>query len=102
LKPTTEVTAGVPSFLHQLAATNDSSRLTFARWLMDKRSPTTARVLVNRLWQEYFGTGLVETAEDFGMQSSAPSHPELLDWLATEFMDSGWSIKHMHRLIVES
>jgi mono/diheme cytochrome c family protein len=79
-----------------------SSRLLFAKWLVDKQSPTTARVLVNRLWQAYFGTGIVATPEDFGMQSEAPSHPELLDWLACEFMDHGWSMKHMHRLIVTS
>jgi len=74
----------------------------FAKWLVDKRSPTTARVLINRLWQAYFGTGIVATPEDFGMQSEAPSHPELLDWLACEFMDHGWSLKHMHGLIVTS
>jgi hypothetical protein len=79
-----------------------SSRLTFAKWLADRRSPTTARALVNRVWQAYFGTGLVATSEDLGMQCEAPSHPELLDWLAVEFMDRGWSLKHLHRLIVNS
>ncbi len=102
LKPAGEVTAGVPSYLHPLPANADRSRLTFARWLVDRKSPTTARVFVNRMWQEYFGTGIVNTPEDFGMQSETPSHPELLDWLACEFMDSDWSIKHMHRLIVNS
>jgi hypothetical protein len=80
----------------------DGSRLTFARWIADKRSPTTARVIVNRVWQGYFGTGLLTTPEDFGTQSEPPSHPELLDWLATEFMDHGWSFKWLHRVIVSS
>jgi mono/diheme cytochrome c family protein len=102
LKPGKEVGAGVPAFLHQLPEGADGSRLTFAKWLVDKKSPTTARVFVNRIWQSYFGTGIVETPEDFGLQSPAPSHPELLDWLACEFMDRGWSIKAMHRLIVSS
>ena len=78
------------------------TRLTFARWLADNRSPTTARVFMNRVWQEYFGTGLVSTPEDFGMRAEAPSHPELLDWLACEFMDRGWSLKTMQRMIVTS
>ena len=89
LKPTGSVKPGVPAFLHALAAGADTSRLTFAKWLTDRRSPTTARVFVNRVWQAYFGTGLVETAEDFGRQSAKPSHPELLDWLACEFMEPG-------------
>ncbi|MFL5339416.1 MAG: DUF1553 domain-containing protein [Gemmataceae bacterium] len=103
LKPTEPVTAGVPAFLHPLADPSaPPSRLTFARWLVDRRSPTTARVFVNRVWQAYFGTGIVATSEDFGTQSEKPSHPELLDWLAVEFMDSGWSVKALHRLIVNS
>jgi hypothetical protein len=103
LKPVKPVKAGVPAFLHPLADPNaPGNRLTLAKWLVDHRSPTTARVFVNRMWQAYFGTGLVATPEDFGLQSEKPSHPELLDWLAVEFMDSGWDIKHMHRLIVES
>ncbi|MFM8358062.1 MAG: DUF1549 domain-containing protein, partial [Verrucomicrobiota bacterium] len=87
LKPGQEVDAGVPAFLHPLPPGADDSRLTLARWLVDRRSPTTARVLVNRVWQSYFGTGLVESPEDFGLQAAAPSHPELLDWLAVEFME---------------
>lgn len=102
LKPTRGVKPGVPAFLNPLPAGADNSRLTFAQWLTDRRSPTTARVFVNRLWQAYFGTGLVETSEDFGRQAAAPSHPELLDWLACEFMDNGWSVKKLHRLIVSS
>ena len=82
--------------------TSPPNRLTFARWLVDRQAPTTARSIVNRIWQAYFGTGLVSTSEDLGSQCEAPSHPELLDWLAVEFMDSGWSLKHLHRLIVDS
>jgi mono/diheme cytochrome c family protein len=102
LKPAAAVTPDVPSFLHPLPANAPASRLTFAQWLVDRRSPTTARVLVNRVWQAYFGTGIVETPEDFGLQGEKPSHPELLDWLAVEFMDRGWSLKQLHRLIVTS
>jgi cytochrome c553/mono/diheme cytochrome c family protein len=102
LKPSKPVNAGVPSFLHPLPATADDSRLTFAKWITDRNSPTTARVFVNRIWQAYFGEGIVNTPEDFGIQAEKPTHPELLDWLACEFMDAGWSIKHMHRLIVNS
>jgi mono/diheme cytochrome c family protein len=102
LKPGQEVTFGVPSFLHPLPPEADGSRLSFAKWLVDRKSPTTARAFVNRAWQAYFGNGIVNTPEDFGTRVEAPSHPELLDWLACEFMDSGWSIKHMHRLVVNS
>ncbi len=102
LKPADPVGSGVPRSLHPLPADAPPTRLTFAKWLVDPRAPTTARVFVNRMWQAYFGTGLVATPEDFGTQSEAPSHPELLDWLAVEFMDRGWSVKEMHRLIVNS
>jgi hypothetical protein len=102
LKPVAPVAPGVPAFLHPLPEGAEPSRLTLARWLVDRRSPTTARALVNRVWQVYFGAGLVATAEDLGTQAEPPSHPELLDWLACEFMDQGWSIKALHRLIVTS
>ncbi len=114
LKPGRGIHAGVPAFLHSLPPGADDSRLTFARWLVDRNSPTTARVFVNRIWQEYFGTGLLETPEDFGMRAPAVSHPALLDWLAVEFMEPktrlpgedrmpvAWDIKHIHRLIVNS
>jgi len=93
LKPTDAVTPGVPAILHPLPADAPPTRLTFARWLADRRSPTTARVFVNRMWQAYFGIGIVSTAEDFGVQSEAPSHPELLDWLACEFMDGAGKVQ---------
>jgi len=102
LKPADVVAAGVPAFLHALPANAPPTRLTFARWLVDKQSPTTARAMVNRIWQAYFGTGIISTSEDLGTQSEPPSHPELLDWLACEFMDRGWSMKHIHRLVVSS
>lgn len=101
LSPAEEVTPGVPSFLHPLTAANPN-RLDFARWLVDGRSPTAARAAVNRIWLAYFGSGLVGTAEDLGTQGDQPTHPELLDWLAVEFMEHGWSQKHIHRLIVGS
>jgi mono/diheme cytochrome c family protein len=102
LKPGDAVEAGVPSILNPLPAGAPGTRLTFAKWITDRRAPTTARSFVNRVWQSYFGTGLVATSEDLGTQSEKPSHPELLDWLACEFMDQGWSIKSLHRLIVTS
>lgn len=102
LKPGNVVQAGVPAFLHQLPANAEGSRLTLAKWLVDKKSPTAARSFVNRVWQSYFGTGLLESSEDFGTRAELPSHPELLDWMACEFMDSGWNIKKLHRLIVTS
>ncbi|MDZ4401459.1 PSD1 and planctomycete cytochrome C domain-containing protein [Prosthecobacter sp.] len=101
-KPGDPVTAGVPAMLNPLPQNADGSRLTFAKWLVSKQSPTAARAFVNRVWQAVFGTGLVETAEDFGTQGSAPSHPELLDWLAVDFMEHNWSTKHLLKLIVTS
>ena len=103
LRPTEQVEPSVPDFLHDLPAGSDApDRLAFAKWLVDRDSPTTARAIVNRLWQGHFGTGIVETSEDLGRQSSDPSHRRLLDWLAVELMDSGWSLKHIHRLIARS
>ncbi|MCP4192262.1 MAG: DUF1553 domain-containing protein [Planctomycetaceae bacterium] len=102
LQPTDEVDFGVPEILHSLPEDADGSRMTFARWLVDKDSPTTARVIVNRIWQAYFGIGLVDSPEDFGVRANPPTHPDLLDWLACELMDSGWRLKHIHRLICNS
>ncbi len=102
LSPSVKATPGAPEFLNPLPNSGEPSRLRFARWLASKDSPTTPRAIVNRIWQAYFGRGLVATPEDFGLQSAPPSHPELLDFLARELVDSGWSLKHIHRLIVNS
>jgi mono/diheme cytochrome c family protein len=126
LRPDKQIEPGVPAFLHSLPANAPANRLTFAKWLVDRQSPTTARSIVNRIWQAYFGTGLYVTAEDLGRQGERPSHPELLDWLAVELMEPSivdfriegssrnpkskiqnpkspqWSLKHIHRLIVTS
>jgi hypothetical protein len=102
LSPKEEVTPGVPAFLHKLNSEGPPTRLDFARWLVSRDSPTTARAFVNRVWLQYFGEGLVSTPSDLGTQGEEPSHPELLDWLAVEFMESGWDIKNLHRLIVNS
>jgi hypothetical protein len=97
-----EVGPGVPSVFPDLPDHKENNRLTFARWLVSPEHPLTSRVTVNRFWQMYFGTGLVKTTENFGSQGEFPSHPELLDWLATTFIDSGWDVKAMQRLIVTS
>ena len=101
-KPGEKVEPGVPAALPPLPGGAPDGRLGLARWLVDPANPLTARVAVNRFWQMYFGTGLVKTVEDFGSQGEAPSHPELLDWLATEFARSGWDVKAMQKLIVTS
>lgn len=100
--PGVEVMADVPSALPALPAGGKPDRLALANWLVSRDNPLTARVIVNRVWQEYFGRGIVRTSEDFGKQGERPSHPELLDWLASEFMDRGWSMRELHRLIVTS
>jgi uncharacterized protein DUF1553/uncharacterized protein DUF1549/cytochrome c len=98
-----KVLPGVPAAITPaLPANAPLNRLALARWIVDSRNPLPARVIVNRLWQHYFGTGIVKTAEDFGAQGEWPTHPELLDWLATEFEQSGWNVKRMQRLIVTS
>ncbi len=116
LRPDRAVIPGVPAFLNPIPEGAPGNRLTLAKWLVDRQSPTTARTTVNRLWQAYFGTGIVATSEDLGKQSDLPSHPELLDWLAVELMEgesnlksqisslksTKWSLKNVHRLIVNS
>jgi len=96
------VSPGVLAVLPPLPAAPATNRLALAKWLVDPANPLTARVTANRFWERYFGTGLVKTSEDFGRQGEAPSHPELLDWLATEFIRTGWDVKAMQKLIVMS
>ncbi|MFN7928200.1 MAG: PSD1 and planctomycete cytochrome C domain-containing protein [Blastocatellia bacterium] len=100
--PGDEVTANTPSFLHPFPQGAPRNRLGLAQWIVDKNNPLTARVIINRIWQQYFGQGLVTTPEDFGNRCEKPSHPELLDWLAVEFRDKGWNMKQIHKLIVTS
>lgn len=92
----------VPAVFPPLASDQPINRLALARWLVDRQNPLTARVLVNRIWEQYFGIGLVRTSEDFGTRGEPPSHPELLDWLAIELMEQGWDLRVLHRLIVTS
>ena len=96
------VTPGVPEILPPLPKTKQLNRLTLAKWLVSPDNPLTARVAVNRMWEQFFGRGIVVTCEDFGTRGDPPSHPELLDWLATEFIKQNWSMKAMHRTIVTS
>ncbi|MFO0797950.1 MAG: PSD1 and planctomycete cytochrome C domain-containing protein [Gemmataceae bacterium] len=97
-----KVTAGVPAALPPLPAGAKADRLSFARWVASAENPLTARVWANRAWEHFFGTGLVRSTENLGTQAEFPSHPELLDWLATEFVRLGWDMKAMHKLIVTS
>jgi hypothetical protein len=102
LQPKDQVEPGVPAWLPPLPAGVKADRLTLARWLVSAENPLTARVTVNRQWQAFFGRGIVRTLDDFGYQGEAPTHPDLLDWLAVEFREQGWSLKKLHRLIVTS
>ena len=105
-QPRDEIGPAVPGALGDVTLANDapeqSRRQALAGWIASPQNPLTARVMVNRIWQGHFGTGLVQTASDFGLNGIKPTHPELLDWLAQEFIRSGWSVKHLHRLIVLS
>jgi hypothetical protein len=99
---TERVQADTPHFLPSLPSDEPHNRLALAKWTVSSRNPLTARVTVNRMWYELFGTGIVETTEDFGIMGQRPTHPELLDWLAVEFRESGWNIKHIYKLMVMS
>ncbi|MFN0165385.1 MAG: DUF1553 domain-containing protein [Bryobacteraceae bacterium] len=101
-QPRDKVEANTPSVLPPMPSTVSHDRMGLARWLVDPSHPLTSRVAVNRFWQEIFGTGIVRTADDFGSQGEAPSHPELLDWLAVEFRENGWDIQKFYKLVVTS
>ncbi len=104
-RPADEVSPNTPAVLPPLDPASDetiATRLDLARWLVSADNPLTSRVLVNRIWQRFFGSGLVETDNDFGLMGSPPSHPELLDWLAANLIEQGWSLKQLQRLLVTS
>jgi hypothetical protein len=101
-KPGDQVGASTPAALHPLPQDARPDRLGLAHWVIDPANPLTARVTVNRFWQEAFGRGIVATPEDFGVTGAAPSHPELLDWLAVEFRESGWDVKKLFKLMLTS
>ncbi|MBL8240609.1 MAG: DUF1553 domain-containing protein [Bryobacterales bacterium] len=100
--PREEVEPNVPAVLPPMDASYPRNRLGLAKWIVDAKNPLTARVAINRFWQEMFGTGIVKTSEDFGSQGMPPTHPELLDWLAVEFRETGWNVKKMLKLMVMS
>ena len=97
-----EVTPGIPAIFDQPVQVKSPNRLTLAKWLVNNENPLTSRVMTNRLWEKIFGAGIVATSEEFGSQGELPTHPELLDWLSIEFMENGWSMKHIHKLIALS
>jgi hypothetical protein len=102
-RPDEQVSPGTPSVLPPLRTTSEQpNRLDLARWIVSDENPLTSRVIANRVWQQYFGRGLVETDSDFGLQGISPSHPQLLDWLAVSLRESNWSLKSLHRQIVMS
>ena len=102
-RPDVEVQPGTPAVLHPFeTSSKQPNRLDLAKWITSPKNPLTARVIANRVWQQYFGRGIVETENDFGSQGTLPSHPELIDWLANEFMAKKWSLKELHKLIVTS
>jgi hypothetical protein len=101
-KPGEQVEANAPAFLNPLPKDAPRNRLGLAKWLVDPANPLTARVTVNRFWQELFGTGIVKTSEDFGIMGSPPTHPELLDYLAVEFRENGWDVKKFLKLLLTS
>jgi hypothetical protein len=101
-RPGEKVDPGLPAILPPMSKEYPNNRLGLARWLVDPSNPLTARVTVNRFWQMYFGAGLVKTVEDFGAQGEPPSHPKVLDWLATEFVSTGWDVKALQKTIVTS
>ncbi|MCA9414548.1 MAG: DUF1553 domain-containing protein, partial [Candidatus Omnitrophica bacterium] len=102
LRPGEEVKPDIPSIFGNFPSDLPRNRLGLAQWLVSPENPLVSRVTVNRIWQQIFGRGIVETSEDFGMRGSPPSHPELLDWLAIEFVENGWSVKDLIRTIVTS
>ncbi len=101
-RPGAKVTPGTPRVLHPSPADEFPDRSTLARWILSQENPLTPRVIVNRMWQEFFGQGIVRTTDDFGIQGAEPTHPKLLDWLAVEFRETGWSMKRIHKQIVMS
>jgi len=102
LQPKDRVKGGTPAVLHAMPSTPNGSRLALAEWIVDPANPLTGRVIVNRHWAAIFGTGIVRTVDDFGLQGEFPSHPDLLDWLAQDVVSHGWSLKRLHALILTS